>query len=113
MVLDSQVRSIVQGIHYLANHEQEHRNALELRHEPTCIIIHDPLPYFSRQVWVAQTHIPMLKRGRGSLVIKVMDSWLDCHEFEPSTTEDPPDRGSMHIKSVESSNVLPLVWCGS
>ncbi|GFT72866.1 hypothetical protein TNCV_1891741 [Trichonephila clavipes] len=32
------------------------------------------------------------------------------HEFEPSTTKDPPCRAAMHVKSVESSNVLP--WCG-
>ncbi|GFT27338.1 hypothetical protein TNCV_3425651 [Trichonephila clavipes] len=30
-----------------------------------------------------------------------------------STTEDPPRRGAMHFKSVESSNVLPSIWCGS
>ncbi|GFW56852.1 complement C3 [Trichonephila clavipes] len=37
-------------------------------------------------------------------------SWLASHEFEPSTTKDPPCRGAMQVKSVESSNVLPLVW---
>ncbi|GFW95482.1 uncharacterized protein TNCV_1721841 [Trichonephila clavipes] len=46
--------------------------------------------------------------GRDSLVVKVTDSWSDCHEFEPSTAEDPPCRGAMHVKPVESSNVLPL-----
>ncbi|GFT85568.1 hypothetical protein TNCV_4252951 [Trichonephila clavipes] len=30
---------------------------------------------------------------RGSLVIKVTDSWLACHQFEPSTSEDSPYRG--------------------
>ncbi|GFT47891.1 hypothetical protein TNCV_902801 [Trichonephila clavipes] len=29
-----------------------------------------------------------------------------CHEFERSTIKDPPCRGEMHVKSVESSNVL-------
>ncbi|GFT64917.1 hypothetical protein TNCV_274591 [Trichonephila clavipes] len=33
---------------------------------------------------------------------------LPCHEFEPSTTKDPPCRAAMHVKSVESGNVLPL-----
>ncbi|GFY32578.1 hypothetical protein TNCV_673331 [Trichonephila clavipes] len=33
-------------------------------------------------------------------------SWQACHEFEPSTTKDPPCWGAMHVKSVESSNVL-------
>ncbi|GFU25958.1 hypothetical protein TNCV_5104551 [Trichonephila clavipes] len=52
----------------------------------------------------------MAKSGCGSLVAKVTDSWLACHEFEFSTTEDPPCRGAMHVKSVESSNALP--WFG-
>ncbi|GFV00240.1 hypothetical protein TNCV_3322911 [Trichonephila clavipes] len=38
------------------------------------------------------------------------DSWPACREFERSTSEDPPCRGAMHVKSVESSNVLSLVW---
>ncbi|GFT22942.1 hypothetical protein TNCV_1857521 [Trichonephila clavipes] len=33
---------------------------------------------------------------------------LPCHEFKPSTTKDPLRRAVMHVKSVESSNVLPL-----
>ncbi|GFX21787.1 hypothetical protein TNCV_2310661 [Trichonephila clavipes] len=51
--------------------------------------------------------------GRGNPVVKVMDSWLACYEFEPSATKDPPRRCTMHNKSVESSDVLPLVWSGS
>ncbi|GFS73427.1 uncharacterized protein TNCV_1101531 [Trichonephila clavipes] len=54
-----------------------------------------------------------LSQGRGSLVVKVTDSWQVYHEFKTSTTEDPPCREAMHVKSVESSSVLPLVWCGS
>ncbi|GFU24181.1 hypothetical protein TNCV_2007641 [Trichonephila clavipes] len=42
--------------------------------------------------------------GRGSLVIKVTDSWQACHEFEPSAAKDSSCR-----KSVESSNVFSLV----
>ncbi|GFV72914.1 DUF5641 domain-containing protein [Trichonephila clavipes] len=34
-------------------------------------------------------------------------------KLEPSTTEDPPCKGAMDVKSVERSNVLPLVWCSS
>ncbi|GFU17062.1 hypothetical protein TNCV_2480051 [Trichonephila clavipes] len=34
-----------------------------------------------------------------------------CHEFEPSTTKDPPCRGEMRVKSVETSNVLLLECC--
>ncbi|GFV76345.1 histone-lysine N-methyltransferase SETMAR [Trichonephila clavipes] len=48
---------------------------------------------------------PLCPSGQG------IGSWLACHEFEPSTTQDPPRRGAMHVKSVESSNVLPVVWC--
>ncbi|GFW00467.1 hypothetical protein TNCV_693061 [Trichonephila clavipes] len=33
-----------------------------------------------------------------------------CHEFEPSASKDPPCRGEMPVKSVESSNVLLLEW---
>ncbi|GFU31920.1 uncharacterized protein TNCV_1111701 [Trichonephila clavipes] len=40
--------------------------------------------------------------GRGSLVVKVTDSWLACPAFEPSNAEDPPCRGAMHV--------FPLVW---
>ncbi|GFS57205.1 uncharacterized protein TNCV_491201 [Trichonephila clavipes] len=47
-----------------------------------------------------------------TLTFKKSDRGLACHEFEPSTTKDPPCRAGMHIKSVEISNVLPLVWCG-
>ncbi|GFT68297.1 hypothetical protein TNCV_659161 [Trichonephila clavipes] len=37
---------------------------------------------------------------------------LTCHEFEPSTTEETPYRGAMHVKSAESSSVLHVgvVW---
>ncbi|GFW58701.1 RNA-directed DNA polymerase from mobile element jockey [Trichonephila clavipes] len=41
----------------------------------------------------------------------VSDRGLPCHEFEPSATKDPPCRAAMHVKSVESRNVLPLMWC--
>ncbi|GFU61964.1 hypothetical protein TNCV_4022491 [Trichonephila clavipes] len=51
--------------------------------------------------------------GRGNLVVEKSDSWLVCHEFEPSTTEDPPCRGAMYVKNVESSSVLLRVKCGS
>ncbi|GFY04429.1 uncharacterized protein TNCV_4415171 [Trichonephila clavipes] len=63
-------------------------------------------------VSIFRLRVPYSYRGRGSLVVKVTDSWSTCHEFEPNTAEDPPCRGAMHVKSVESSNVLPFVWCG-
>ncbi|GFU52863.1 hypothetical protein TNCV_2254791 [Trichonephila clavipes] len=43
--------------------------------------------------------------------VQGIGSWLACQEFDPSTTQDPPCRSAMHVTSIESSNVLPLVWC--
>ncbi|GFY02663.1 hypothetical protein TNCV_3505431 [Trichonephila clavipes] len=40
--------------------------------------------------------------GRGSLVLKVTDSWPVCQEFEPSTAEHPPCREGMQVKSIEA-----------
>ncbi|GFV06614.1 hypothetical protein TNCV_2949361 [Trichonephila clavipes] len=40
--------------------------------------------------------------GHGSRVVCVSDRGWSCHEFEPSTTKDPPCRAAMHVKSVES-----------
>ncbi|GFV06147.1 hypothetical protein TNCV_650031 [Trichonephila clavipes] len=37
-------------------------------------------------------------------------SWQICHEFDPSTTKDPPCRAAMHVKSVQSSKCSR--WCG-
>ncbi|GFW27154.1 ATP-grasp domain-containing protein [Trichonephila clavipes] len=51
--------------------------------------------------------------GRGSRVVKVSDRGWPCHEFEPITAKDPPCGAAMHVKSVESSNIIPMVWCGS
>ncbi|GFS93317.1 hypothetical protein TNCV_2697751 [Trichonephila clavipes] len=48
-----------------------------------------------------------------ALLVKVTNWWPTCHEFEPYTPEDPPCREPMHVKSVESSNILLLVWYGS
>ncbi|GFU50257.1 uncharacterized protein TNCV_300901 [Trichonephila clavipes] len=36
------------------------------------------------------------KMGRGSRVVKVSDRGWPYHEFEPSTTKDPPCRAVMH-----------------
>ncbi|GFX55470.1 hypothetical protein TNCV_267581 [Trichonephila clavipes] len=47
--------------------------------------------------------------GRGSRVVKLSDPGRPCHEFEPNTTIDPPCRGAMHVKSVESPNSKPHV----
>ncbi|GFT31822.1 uncharacterized protein TNCV_2035541 [Trichonephila clavipes] len=50
----------------------------------------------------------MYDRGH---VVKASDRGWPCHEFEPSTTKDSPCRVAMHVKSVESSSVLPLLCC--
>ncbi|GFV80429.1 neur_chan_LBD domain-containing protein [Trichonephila clavipes] len=36
------------------------------------------------------------------LINVVSDRGLPGHEFDPSTTKDPPCRAAMHVKSVES-----------
>ncbi|GFX95416.1 hypothetical protein TNCV_3684681 [Trichonephila clavipes] len=35
--------------------------------------------------------------GRGSLVVKVTDSWPTCRAFESRTAEDPLRREAMHL----------------
>ncbi|GFX95614.1 uncharacterized protein TNCV_4826281 [Trichonephila clavipes] len=44
----------------------------------------------------------IIPNGRSSQVVKVSDSRLACHDFEPSTTKDPPCREVMHFKSAEA-----------
>ncbi|GFX97209.1 hypothetical protein TNCV_556991 [Trichonephila clavipes] len=58
----------------------------------------------------------MTLRGHGSLKVKVTDSWLACHEFEPSTTENPPYLGNNFEPptphpggSAKDGHALPLV----
>ncbi|GFV63640.1 hypothetical protein TNCV_626351 [Trichonephila clavipes] len=46
---------------------------------------------------------------RCSRMIKVSDRGWPSHEFDPSTTKEPPCRGEMHVKSDESSSIIPLV----
>ncbi|GFT84034.1 hypothetical protein TNCV_1149321 [Trichonephila clavipes] len=49
--------------------------------------------------------------GHGSLVVKVTDSWLVCHEFEPSTVQDSSCRGMpMHVEYGEAR--MSSYWCG-
>ncbi|GFV80904.1 hypothetical protein TNCV_3517711 [Trichonephila clavipes] len=58
-------------------------------------------------------HLSKRAGGHDSQGVKVSDRGWPCNESEPSTTKDSPNREPMHVKSVASSNVLPLVWCGS
>ncbi|GFW75603.1 DUF4817 domain-containing protein [Trichonephila clavipes] len=53
--------------------------------------------------------IRRLACGYGSRVDKVSDRGLPCRKFEASTTKDPPCRSAMKVKSVENSNILPLI----
>ncbi|GFV73384.1 hypothetical protein TNCV_3389011 [Trichonephila clavipes] len=46
----------------------------------------------------------MVSEQQRSLVVIVSGSWLACHGFKTSATEDPPCREVMHVTSVESSN---------
>ncbi|GFX37902.1 hypothetical protein TNCV_1823561 [Trichonephila clavipes] len=45
----------------------------------------------------------------GRLMGKVTDSWLACHEFEPSASEEPPYTGEL-FKSAEPQTSFR--WCG-
>ncbi|GFU70241.1 hypothetical protein TNCV_903831 [Trichonephila clavipes] len=65
-----------------------------------------------RQFFLYKAVFLKLWGGRGSRVVRVSDRGWPCHEFEPGTTKDPPCRAAMHVKSVEGSNDLTLVWCG-
>ncbi|GFV28501.1 hypothetical protein TNCV_3984521 [Trichonephila clavipes] len=38
--------------------------------------------------------------GRGSLVVKVTDSGQVCHEFKPSTAQDPPCTGRQSMLNM-------------
>ncbi|GFW33326.1 hypothetical protein TNCV_2860031 [Trichonephila clavipes] len=47
--------------------------------------------------------------GWGNLVVKVTDSWVTYHEFEPSTAEDPSCRkGQRVLNTSRGSSVLKL-----
>ncbi|GFW27762.1 hypothetical protein TNCV_766431 [Trichonephila clavipes] len=48
-----------------------------------------------------------------SLVVKVMDAWLACHEFEPCTAEDPPCRGYRCTSNLSTLKRPPVRGCGS
>ncbi|GFX14230.1 hypothetical protein TNCV_1767241 [Trichonephila clavipes] len=48
----------------------------------------------------------------GSLVVKDMDSWSACHEFEPSTVEDPPCREGLSTLNMSrlKQPLVGAVW---
>ncbi|GFU16090.1 uncharacterized protein TNCV_1300371 [Trichonephila clavipes] len=56
-----------------------------------------------------QSKLELLLCGRGSLVVKVTNSWPACHVFQPSTVEDPPCWGSMHFETLTRPPVS-VVW---
>ncbi|GFX07751.1 hypothetical protein TNCV_4160201 [Trichonephila clavipes] len=41
-----------------------------------------------------------------------MDSYLECHEFKPSATEDSSCRGGRCTLDCRGSHMLYLMWCG-
>ncbi|GFV99058.1 anaphase-promoting complex subunit 1 [Trichonephila clavipes] len=58
-----------------------------------------------------KTHFTvMLACCHGSLVVKVTDSWLACHEFEHSTTEDrhAGEQCTLNMSRTQTSSH----WCG-
>ncbi|GFW28950.1 hypothetical protein TNCV_202731 [Trichonephila clavipes] len=55
-------------------------------------------------------HCVILPCGRGSLVVKVSDrGWLVTSSSPVPLKTHRVERGAKHVKSLESSNVLPLV----
>ncbi|GFU93571.1 hypothetical protein TNCV_948131 [Trichonephila clavipes] len=46
----------------------------------------------------------------GCLVVKVTDSWLVCHEFEPNTTEDPPSARGLLVTDHVILNHGQVTW---
>ncbi|GFY35424.1 hypothetical protein TNCV_195171 [Trichonephila clavipes] len=48
------------------------------------------------------SRFPSTKRGPRLLNGQGLGSSLACHEFEPSTTKDPPCRGALYVKFVGS-----------
>ncbi|GFX97236.1 hypothetical protein TNCV_557261 [Trichonephila clavipes] len=64
-------------------------------------IVRNDLPTYRSKALLEQ-------KGHGSRVVKVPDRGWPCHEFEHSTTKDPPRRGAMHefkSKAIESLTV--------
>ncbi|GFW39755.1 hypothetical protein TNCV_4522451 [Trichonephila clavipes] len=51
---------------------------------------------------ILTSHYSTTRGGLGSRVVKVSDRGWPYHEFEPSTTKDPPCRDAMHVKSVRA-----------
>ncbi|GFV50223.1 hypothetical protein TNCV_621361 [Trichonephila clavipes] len=51
---------------------------------------------------------PNTAHGRGDVMVKVMDSWPACQEFEPSTAKDPPCRGSRCTLNISSLERRPV-----
>ncbi|GFT30439.1 hypothetical protein TNCV_2377281 [Trichonephila clavipes] len=56
--------------------------------------------------------IPSPLGGCDSLMDKVTDSWLTCHEFEPGTVEDSPFRGGRSTLNMWRLKRSPvgMVW---
>ncbi|GFX83085.1 hypothetical protein TNCV_4986791 [Trichonephila clavipes] len=60
---------------------------------------------------VQSIHQVSFQRAYGSPVVKVFDHGNHVMSLR-SVPLDSPSNGAMHLKSVESLNVLTLVWCG-
>ncbi|GFV38771.1 hypothetical protein TNCV_4763781 [Trichonephila clavipes] len=44
----------------------------------------------------------------GSLVVEVTNSWQACHEFKPSTTEEPQYKGEMYVLICREHKLPPI-----
>ncbi|GFT19941.1 hypothetical protein TNCV_4993641 [Trichonephila clavipes] len=62
------------------------------------------------EICVPQGSVRLVKKTQEKKSSTIFVDHQRCHEFEPSTTKDPSCMGEVHVKSVNSSNVL--LWSG-
>ncbi|GFU69747.1 uncharacterized protein TNCV_1221351 [Trichonephila clavipes] len=73
----------------------------------------------TKRYWTIRDYLKIRYSGNGRATmekriagLEVSDRGLPCHEFEPSTSKDPPCRAVMHVKSVEELKhpAVGVVW---
>ncbi|GFU12189.1 hypothetical protein TNCV_1212261 [Trichonephila clavipes] len=58
--------------------------------------------------WVCVTLEPAQLKTSILRLVKVTDSWPACHEFESSTSEEPPCRGGRCTLNMSRLNCPPI-----
>ncbi|GFW60609.1 kinesin-like protein KIF11 [Trichonephila clavipes] len=75
------------------------------RHQQEIKLIDSKIQEERQKLNLTKTAVEETKQ-RKIFLDKVSDRGMPCHEFEPSTTKDPPCRAAMHVKSVERCGVV-------